>query len=87
MNKEETYIHLSFVRTLVARGILSLHAILRQAARDNPSSIACVAPVAECGMKACAASPIFTIRPPGEAHTGSGSLKVILKSTTESGGV
>lgn len=70
--------HRNLVCTLVARDTLALPASLRQAAIESPSSIAWVAPFEELGMKACAASPILTMSPPGEVQTGSGSLQVIL---------
>ena len=77
----------SLVWTLVAIGILFLVASFKQAASDCPSSIAWVAPCVEFGMKACAASPIFTMRPPFEVQWGSGSRKEILKSMMAPGGV
>lgn len=85
LTRKHTYRNV--VCTLVASGTLSFPASRRHAAIEIPSSIAEVAPYVEFGMKACAASPTLTIRPFGEVHSGSGSLHMILKSTTVFGGV
>jgi hypothetical protein len=62
--------YLKWLCTFVARDTSFFPAICKHAAREYASSMAIVPPLAEVGRNGCAASPIWTTRPPGDAHRG-----------------
>ena len=68
--------------TLVARATSSRPAIRRHSARENASSMAMVAPLADVGRNGCAASPIWMTRPLGDAHCGCGLRHFSFQSKT-----
>jgi len=68
-------------------GIFSLPPICRHEARLMASSMAWVAPLPDAGRKECAASPICTMREPGEVQLGWGSRQRSSKLMTVLGGV
>lgn len=82
---DEAYLSLFWI--LRAKGALSFPLIWSKAARENASSSAIVAPLADVGRNVWAESPIWTTLALGETHDSLGLRHISLNSTTPSDGV